>query len=85
MREEYRALFVALENTRMARSCIKGQRNEWDREQAHEGYDHQVAELGTAVAEAVDVLTGDVEARDVEWLADQMVKLLQKRGLMDET
>lgn len=80
-RAEYTQLVNALDEVAAARACI-GQNRGPDKEQAREGYECAVAEsLVPAMLAAIELAAGDMDARDVERIAEDLVKRLTKAGL----
>lgn len=80
MRATYEKLEKALETARAARAAI-GQNRGLEKEQAREGYEYAIGEeVVPALLAAVEDLAGDLEARDVERLAEKILALAKKGG-----
>jgi hypothetical protein len=83
-RDEYEEFAVALAQTQEARACI-GQNRGYEREQAREAYECAVGEmLVPALLKAIEAAAGDVEARDIERLANLVARWLTKHELITD-
>lgn len=83
-RSEYAALADALNEAAIARACISQNRGP-DKEEARQAYEYAIAEtVVPALSQAIDTAAGDLDARDVERLADAVLKMLIRKGVAGE-
>lgn len=80
-RSEYAALADALNEAAIARACISQNRGP-DKKEARQAYEYAVGEtLVPALSAAVETAAGDLDARDVERLAETVLRMLARKGL----
>lgn len=74
-------IFDALERTLDAKKCI-GENRGFEREQAREGYEESLVELGGAIRTGVEkaIENGELEGRHLEALAKSIAGILDKAG-----
>ena len=83
-REQYEDLARVLSEVYVMRRCISENRGH-DKELARESYESFVGnELAEALTKAVEAAIGDLEPREVEQLAELLMKRLNKAGLIGD-